>query len=76
MHIYAPDLYYKKRNRNLVKHDAYILQCRGIHAKNIADDLNVTERFVISRQRKLGLRLLTTGNPNGRGGISRENQTC
>jgi len=76
MHIHAPELYYKKRNRKLTKHDPYILQCKGIHAKNIADDLNVTERFIISRQRKLGLRLLTTGNPNGRGGKSRGETHC
>jgi hypothetical protein len=52
--IFAPDLFQRRRNPKLKEHDAYILQNRGICPAILAADLDVTERFVVSRQRKLG----------------------
>ncbi len=60
--IFAPDLFQRRRNPKLKEHDAYILQNRGICPAILAADLDVTERFVVSRQRKLGVRPFT-GNP-------------
>jgi hypothetical protein len=60
--ICAPDLFQRKRNPKLKEHDAYILQNSGICPAILAADLDVTERFVVSRQRKLGVRPFT-GNP-------------
>src|SRR5258708_11821646 len=54
--IFAPDLFQRRRNPKLKEHDAYILQNRGICPAILAADLDVTERFVVSRQRKLGVR--------------------
>lgn len=47
----------RKRNKRLKEKDDYIRQNRGIEPAMLADDLGVTERFVVQRQRKLGLRL-------------------
>jgi hypothetical protein len=63
-----------KRGKKLKELDAYILANRGVHAKSLAEDKNVSERYILNRQRKFGVRLLTTGNPNGRGGKPREKQ--
>lgn len=60
--ITAPDLFQRKRNRKLKEHDEYIRQNKGICPAILAADLDVTERFVVSRQRKLGVRPFT-GNP-------------
>jgi hypothetical protein len=51
------------------KHDKHILDNKGICSALLAIDLHVTERFVISRQRKLGLRPFT-GNPPRRAHVS------
>lgn len=60
MAVYAPDLYPLKRNLRITKHDNYISQHTGICTALIALDLGVTEQFVITRQRKLGLRKLSS----------------
>ena len=52
--INAPDLFQRKRNRKLKEHDEYIRQNKGICPAILAANLDVTERFVIIRQRKLG----------------------
>jgi hypothetical protein len=67
--IYAPELYQPKRKVDIRKHDKRILDNKGICPALLAIDLDVTERFVISRQRKLGLRPFT-GNPPRRAHVS------
>ena len=62
LEIRAPDLFPKKRNQRQEAHDPYIRVNKGICPAIIAAALNITEHFVIQRQRKLGIRLLT-GNP-------------
>ena len=64
--IFAPDLFQRRRNRKLKEHDAYILQNTGICPAILAEALDVTERFVIIHQRKLGVRHFT-GNPPRKG---------
>lgn len=64
MHI-TSDLYERKPHRNQTHHDAYLLQHKGICPAILADSLDVTERFVIIRQRKLGIRKLTGNLPKG-----------
>jgi hypothetical protein len=60
--VYCYDLYQPKRKVDVSKHDEYLRNNLGICPAILADNLGVTERFVISRQRKLGVRPLT-GNP-------------
>ncbi len=67
MTVYAYELVPRKRNLVTTRHDAYIIQHKGVDSALLALDLNVTERFVISRQRKLGLRKLTGNQPRGKG---------
>lgn len=64
MHI-TSDLYPRKCSRNQTTHDAYILANRGVCTALIALDLHVTERWVIGRQRKLGIRKLTGNKRKG-----------
>jgi hypothetical protein len=64
--IFAPDLFQRRRNRKLKELDAYILQNTGICPAVLAQALDVTERFVIIRQRKLGVRPFTGNSPRGK----------
>ncbi len=52
----------RKRWKKWKEHDVYILANKGIDAALLAMDLGLSERFVVSRQRKLGLRKLTSPN--------------
>ena len=61
--ITAYDLFPRKPYRNQTMHDVYIREHYGICTALIAIDLDVTERFIIRRQRKLGLRPLTGNKP-------------
>ena len=61
--INAPDLFQRKRNRKLKENDEYIRQNKGICPAILAANLDVTERFVIIRQRKLGVRPFTGNSP-------------
>ncbi len=65
MHITAPELYKRKPYRSQIHHDAYIIAHQGICTALLAIDLDVTERFIIGRQRKLGIRKLTGNKPRG-----------
>lgn len=47
----------RKRCKKRAATDAYILAHKGIDAAILADTLDISERFVVMRQRKLGLRL-------------------
>ena len=67
MHVTAPELFTRKITYRQTIHDGYILAHRGICSALIAIDLDVSERFVISRQRKLGIRKLT-GNASRKAG--------
>lgn len=51
--------------RNMTYHDAYLKAHKGIDSAIIAFNLNITERFVIQRQRRLGLRKLTGNKRKG-----------
>jgi hypothetical protein len=64
--IFAPELFTRKRLVDVRKHDKHILENKGICPAILADTMGVTERFVVSRQRKLGLRPFT-GNPPRKG---------
>jgi hypothetical protein len=64
--IHAPELYTPRRKICVKKYDTHILDNKGICPAILADTMGVTERFVISRQRKLGLRPFS-GNPTKKG---------
>lgn len=57
--VYADGLFPKRLTQTYTKFDSYIKEHVGIDAAIIAFNLSVTERFVMLRQRKLGLRTLT-----------------
>lgn len=64
MNIHAPDLFPRKRPKMYTpERDAYLRANPYVHAKSIALEWGVTERFVIGYQRKLGLRPFTGGWP-------------
>jgi hypothetical protein len=63
--IYCPELYTPKRKVCVKRHDAYLRNNPGICSAILADALDVTERFVISRQRKLRLRPFTGNHRKG-----------
>lgn len=50
----------RKRYKKWKQHDTYILENKGIDAALLALDLKVSERFVIQRQRRLGIRRMTS----------------
>lgn len=56
----------KKRNKVLKSHDQYLLANQGVCTALLALDLDITERYVIRRQRKLGIRPFA-GNPPRKG---------
>lgn len=67
MKIRCPDLYPRKKHTMYTERVAtYLRQNVGIDPAILAADLGLTPRFIISYQRKLGLRPFTTGNPNSR----------
>lgn len=51
--------------RNMTYHDEYLKAHKEVSTAIIAFNLNITERFVIQRQRKLGLRKLTGNKRKG-----------
>ena len=67
MKIRCPDLYPRKKHQMYTDRVAnYLRQNIGIDPAILAQDLGLSLRFIISYQRKLGLRPFTTGNPNSR----------
>jgi hypothetical protein len=64
--IHAPDFYEPRKNWRTKKRDEFLRENVGIDPAILADGLGVSERFVISYQRKLGIRRLT-GNPPRKG---------
>jgi hypothetical protein len=62
--IHAPDFYEPRKKWRSKKRDEFLRENVGIDPAVLADGLGVPERFVISYQRKLGVRPLT-GNPLG-----------
>ena len=61
--VYAPELYPRKRPKMYsVARDKMLRENPGVATAILAAQMHVTERFVISYQRKLGIRKLT-GNP-------------
>jgi hypothetical protein len=61
-HIHAPELYEPKRIWRTKSRDEFFRKNYGIDPAILADELGLTERFVISYQRKIGVRPFT-GNP-------------
>ena len=58
--IYAPDLYPRKRPKMYtLQRDKFLRETIGVDTAVLAATLGFTERFIISYQRKLGLRPLT-----------------
>lgn len=70
--IHTEGLYPKRIHRNTTNFDEYIKQHIGIDPAIIAFNKGITENFVRLRQRKLGIRFITTrirkttGIPNRR----------
>lgn len=57
MNIVAPGLYPEKRPRMYTRErDVFLRESKGVDPAILADALGLTERFVISYQRKLGIR--------------------
>jgi hypothetical protein len=57
MNVVAPDWFKQRRDRRYTpERDQYLRDHVGIDAAQLADDLHLSERFIISYQRKLGLR--------------------
>lgn len=65
--IFTEGLFPKRITRTMTHHDAYIKAHPKVCTAIIAFNLNVKESFVITRQRKLGLRKLTGHTPIGTG---------
>lgn len=66
MRIFTEGLFPKRIGRNYTAHDEYIKSHVGVCPAIIAFNRNITERFVIGRQRRLGLRKLTGNTPKSR----------
>ena len=60
--IRAPELYPRKQKWRTKERDEYLLQNKGIDPVLLAEDLGVSESFVLRYQRKIGVRAFT-GNP-------------
>ncbi len=56
MSVRAPELFERRLPIQQTKHDAALRAAVGIDPAILAADLGVSERFVMRRQRKLGLR--------------------
>jgi len=54
--IHAPDFYEPRKKWRTKKRDEFLRENVGIDPAILADGLGVSERFVISYQRKLGVR--------------------
>lgn len=54
--VYAPDLWPRRADPKQTRHDAAIREACGVDPAIIAATLDISERFVRMRQRKLGLR--------------------
>jgi hypothetical protein len=61
--IHCPDFNEPKKKWRTKKRDEFIGENVGIDPAILADGLGLSERFVISYQRKLGLRALTGNAP-------------
>ena len=61
--IHCPDFYEPKKKWRTKERDEFIRENIGIDPAILADGLGLSERFVISYQRKLGLRALTGNAP-------------
>ena len=61
--IHCPDFYEPKKKWRTKKRDEFIRENVGIDPAILANGLGLSERFVISYQRKLGLRALTGNAP-------------
>lgn len=59
MKILTPDLYRKRSHLDNKKRDAYLREQAGIDPALLAHELGVSERFIIQRQRRLGVRKCT-----------------
>jgi hypothetical protein len=64
--IHAPVFYEPSRKWRTKKRDEFLRENVGIDTAILADGLGVSERFIISYQRKLGVRPFT-GNPPRKG---------
>jgi hypothetical protein len=56
LRVHAPELWEPRRNCRSIKREAYFRENRGVDAAILADDLGVTERYVVMYQRKLCVR--------------------
>jgi hypothetical protein len=54
--VHAPELFARRPLIQQTKHDAALRAAIGVDPAILAADLGVSERFVLRRQRKLGLR--------------------
>jgi hypothetical protein len=63
--IHCPDFYEPKRKWRTKKRDEFIRENIGIDPAILADGLGLSERFVITYQRKLGIRKLTGNKSRG-----------
>jgi hypothetical protein len=61
--IHCPDFYEPKKKWRTKKRDEFIRENVGIDPAILANGLGLSERFVISYQRKLGVRALTGNAP-------------
>ena len=62
--VYAPDLYPKRRRKMCTpERDKYLRDNATVDPALLANDLGITERAVISYQRRLGVRRMTGGHP-------------
>ncbi len=64
--IHAPDFDEPRRKWRTKKRDEFLRENVGVDTAILADGLGVSERFIISYQRKLGVRPFT-GNPPSKG---------
>ena len=63
MTVTAPDLYTPRRHKRYTPmRDKFLRENANVDTAMLADSLGLTERFIISYQRKLGIRKLT-GTP-------------
>jgi hypothetical protein len=63
--VYAPELYPRKRPRMYsAERDRLLRENPGVDTAILAEQMHVTERFIISYQRKLGIRQFTGNGRN------------
>lgn len=66
--VYSPDLFPRRRPKHYTaERDRFLLANPNVDTAILADHLGLAERFIITYQRKLGIRPLTSNKPaNGR----------